>query len=262
MKIHVRLLGLGLLLLLWQPRHLSAQEAAPAPAPAPPCQDVLYMAEGSELRGQITATKDGGNTLVFRTWSGVEMDVARAKVKRIVQRCSGFKQTKLYDFKEKGWYHHTRGGFLVGGSYFGENAVGIQLHHSSGWMFNRLVGAGLGIGVDHFGTNGNDVVTYPIFAEFRSYLTARRIAPFVAINGGWAFAGSNPGEFGTVQTWSGGWMGQANIGYRIGNNFTISMGVRFQEKTRDWTTNTWRGSETGTDHIVHKRFVLGMGIVL
>ncbi|MFN0013407.1 MAG: hypothetical protein ACKVU2_02565 [Saprospiraceae bacterium] len=258
MKIDIRLLGLGLLL-MWQPRHLSAQEAAPAP---PPCQDVLYLNEGSQLRGQITATKDDGQTLVFRIWSGVEMDVPKAKVKRIVQRCSGYKITRPYDFKEKGWYHHTRGGFLIGASYFGESSTGIQLHHSSGWMFNRLTGVGLGVGVDHFGTNSNDVATYPIFAEFRSYLTARRIAPFVTINGGWAFAGNKDSDFGTEQTWSGGWMGQANVGYRIGNNFTISMGVRFQAKERDWTTTTWRGSETGTDHILHKRFVLGMGIVL
>jgi len=258
MKIHVRLLGLGLLL-FWQPRFLSAQETPVAPAK---CHDILFLTDGSQLRGQITATLDNGAILSFQTWSGLTMEFPRTQVKRIVQRCADSKSPKEYDFREKGWYHHTRGGFLVGQTYFGENVTGIQLLHSSGWMFSRHFGGGIGIGVDHFGFDGSDVATYPIFVEVRSYLAARRIAPYLSIGGGWAFSGTRTNDdFGRLETWSGGWMAQGDVGYRIGNNFTINLGVRLQQKQREWSSNWWT-FESGTDRILHTRFVVGAGLLL
>ncbi len=259
MKIHVRHVGLGLLLLLGQPWFLSAQETMTA-VPAK-CHDILYLSDGSQLRGQITATLDNGAILSFKTWSGLAMDIPRASVKRIVQRCSEDKLPKVYDFRETGWYHHTRGGFLVGQTYFGENVTGIQLLHSSGRMFSRLLGVGLGVGVDHFGLDGSDVATYPVFAEVRSYLTARRVTPYLALGAGWAFSGNRTtGDFGRLENWSGGWMAQGDVGYRIGNNFTINLGVRLQQKRREWSSNWWT-QESGTDRILHARFVVGAGLL-
>lgn len=189
------------------------------------------------------------------------MDIPRASVKRIVQRCSEDKLPKVYDFRETGWYHHTRGGFLVGQTYFGENVTGIQLLHSSGRMFSRLLGVGLGVGVDHFGLDGSDVATYPVFAEVRSYLTARRVTPYLALGAGWAFSGNRTtGDFGRLENWSGGWMAQGDVGYRIGNNFTINLGVRLQQKRREWSSNWWT-QESGTDRILHARFVVGAGLL-
>jgi len=260
MKNAIRLLGLGLLL-FWQPRFLTGQEANPA------CQDQLLLTDGSKLRGQIQALKANGDTLVFRTWNGIEFDLPKTQVRRIVQKCKdqpfARRQLRAYSFKEKGWYHHTRMAAMIGRAYYGENRTGFQLQHSSGWMFKRHLGAGLGIGFEMFDTKGNDAATYPVYAEVRSYLLPKSTTPYATLGAGWAFAGNNTNSrWNLNDSWRGGWLAQAEIGYRIGNNFTVHGGIRFQQKKRDWTSVWGQDSGFGVDRIVHKRLVLGIGLLL
>jgi len=256
MKISVRLLGLGLLL-LGQPRLLSAQEATTPP----PCRDVLYLRDGSVLRGQIIATKHDGVVFVFRAWGGAEMDIPRPDVLRIAQRCK-HDGARTYDFRETSWYHHSRLGLLIGQTYYGDNRAGPQIQHSSGRMFSRLLGVGLGAGIDVFDGQGNIPTTYPIFAEMRGYLLPQRITPFYALAGGWGFSGKNRfNDWGWNETWRGGWMAQATVGYRIGNNFTVQAGFRLQHIRREWSSNWW-GADSSTDRILHKRLTVGVGLLL
>lgn len=59
-------------------------------------------------------------------------------------------------------------------------------------------------------------------------------------------------------------MTQAEIGYRVGNHLIVHGGFRLQRKYRDWASN-WGGPEggiRGTDRILHKRLVLGLGLLL
>lgn len=246
---------LFLLMLLFGSMQSSAQETREN------CTDVVYLRNGSVFRGKISEYKTGGE-IVMTTWSGVTMTLPEANVKRIVQRCSSHKlQNKPYDFKEHGLYNATRLGLLIGKDYRSENATGFMLYHSTGWMFRRWIGAGVGAGVESYRPDGQDAVTYPVFAEIRGYFQAKNISPFYALGGGWGFAGNGSRDInGYTNDWSGGWMAKAQVGYRIGNNFVIYTGLSFQKKTRDWRS-TW-GGEWGTDRILHKRMELGLGIVL
>lgn len=262
MKINTRLLGLGLLLLLWQPRLLRGQDSKPD------CHDALHLAGGNKLIGQITAVKPG-DTLVFQAWSGTIFEIPRKEVIRIVQKCREKRGVargpRVYSFKENGWYHHTRGSVLVGQAYYGGNNIGVQVQHSSGWMFSRLLGAGLGTGIEQFDPGGSDAAVYPIFAELRGYLQPKPLTLFYNLGAGWGFAGQSSGERGGyTDSWRGGWLAQGEIGYRIGNHFTIHGGIRLQRKYRDWTSNNWWGpsDERGTDRILHQRFILGLGLLL
>lgn len=264
MKINTRLLGLGLLLLLWQPRLLRGQENPEN------CRDVLYMLGGNRLTGQITEIKPG-DTLVFKSWGGAVFQIPRKEVKRIVQDCRGTKGAsqgpRPYTFKERGVYHHSRGSVLIGQAYYGLDNVGLQIQHSSGWMFSRLLGAGLGTGIERFdpGSEASEASVYPLFAEIRGYALPKRLTPYYSIAAGWGFAGKNTGQrWGYTDTWRGGWMAQAEIGYRIGNHLIVHGGLRLQRKYRDWASN-WGGPEggiRGTDRILHKRLVLGLGLLL
>lgn len=261
MKIFVQILGLGLLL-FGQPRLLSAQETQQD------CQDILRIRGGSKLVGQIQSTKAGGDTLVFRTWNGIEFDVPKDQIQRIVQDCKNGRGNhplafRPYNFREKGLYNHTRAGFMIGQAYYGENRVGLQLQHSIGWMFRRYLGTGLGLGVDFFDSESNDPANYPVYAEVRGYLLPQNMTPYYAIGGGWAFTGQTNGEvWGQTETWKGGWMAFAEIGYRIGNNLTVHGGIRFQHKKREWT-NAWSpDTNFGVDRILYKRLMLGIGLVL
>lgn len=264
MQTMIRLFsGIGLLLLLLQPQRLSGQDTLSAPD----CQDMVFLRDGSKLRGQIDGTKHEGNTLTFRTWNNVVLDLPRSQVRRIVQRCGKNKlltqQPRVYDFRERGWYHHTRGGVMPGQTHTGYNTQGLFLHHSSGRMFSRMAGAGIGVGVEAFDPGGYDAATYPVFAEFRGYLLPKRITPYVSAAAGWAFSGKGNQDFWDQSSqWRGGWMAQIDIGYRIGNYFTLNCGLRLQQKKREWTSVWMPESFHGVDRILHKRLVVGIGILL
>lgn len=226
------------------------------------CQDIVYLRGGSEYRGKITEYAPGGN-LVIVTWNGVTMTVPADNVKRVVQRCkeSRRRQPRDYDFKERGLYNATRLGVLVGQTYVGEKATGASLYHSIGWMFNRWIGAGIGGGVETFSPDGFEAPSYPIFVEARGYFLEKNVTPFYTIGAGWAFTGKNAGsQWGYTDNWSGGWLAKMQIGYRLGNHFTMHGGLSFQKKTRDWRS-TW-GGEWGKDRILHKRLELGIGVIL
>lgn len=257
MKIFIRLLGLGLL--LGQPWLLSAQETA---APAPPCRDALHLHDGSVLRGQVVAVKNDGKTLHFRTWGGAEMDIPRQSVRYIRQRCRDEQGAKPYTFQEHGWYNHTRLGSLIGQTFYDGIRTGFQVQHSSGWMFSRLVGVGLGTGMEFFDGLGNEPAVYPVFAEVRGYLLPQRITPFYSLAGGWGFSGQKgTNAWGEDEDWKGGWMAQAIVGYRIGNHFSIQTGLRLQHRVREWSSNWWNPA-TNTDRLLYKRIMLGVGILL
>ncbi|MBL7774645.1 MAG: hypothetical protein JNK89_01510, partial [Saprospiraceae bacterium] len=172
MKTFSCLLGLGLLL-FGQPRLAFAQVADTTGAN---CQDIIRLQNGSIFKGRIEEIRDEGRILMFRTWSGVLFDIHREQIRRITQRCKPGHMD--YRFRERGWYHHTRGGALIGQADYTEHRVGAQLQHSSGWMFNRLLGAGLGTGVEFFDPPGNDAVNYPVFAEVQGFLLKKTVTPF------------------------------------------------------------------------------------
>ncbi len=254
--IVLHVIGLGLLL-LWQPRHLTAQQANH-------CNDRLDMYDGSRFQGQLEEVRANGDTLVFHLRTGPTLVLPRNHVRRIVQRCRDEKTARrAYDFKETGWYHHTRAGVLVGQSFAGGNTTGFNLQHSSGWMFSRHLGAGLGLGMEFFDPKGYDASSYPIFAEVRSYLLPRRVTPYFTLGAGWAFTGKASGErWGYIDDWKGGWMAQTELGYRIGNHLSVHFGLRLQRKYREWTSVWGPESGVGADRILHKRLVFGLGLLL
>lgn len=225
------------------------------------CTDIVYLDGGSVLRGKIVESDSAGN-FVMTTWNGVKMTFPTTSVKKIVQHCKEEKRSpKIYDFNEHGLYNATRFGTLVGQTYYGENAVGYTIYHSVGWMFNRWVGAGIGGGAEIFNPDGNEVATYPLFAEVRGYFQAKNVTPFYTISGGWAFTGNNSeSQWGYDENWKGGWLAKVQIGYRVGNHFTLHGGLSLQKKTRDWQS-VW-GGEWGQDRILHKRLELGIGLLL
>lgn len=225
------------------------------------CTDKVYLRDGSVLRGKITAYTQGvGYNLT--TWSGLEMNVPEGSVKKIVQRCKDDERgSRAYDFKERGLYNATRLSVLAGQNYSGQNSPGYSLHHSIGWMFSRILGVGIGGGVEIFNVDSGEPVTYPIFAEMRGYLQAKNVTPFFVLGGGWAFTGKNhQSQWGQTEQWSGGWHAKAQIGYRLGNHFTLFGGLNFQKKTRNWQTTWW--NEWGKDRMLHKRLELGIGVIL
>ncbi len=225
------------------------------------CTDIVHLKGGSVLKGTIVEQTPEGN-IVIATWNGVNMTFPMDRVRKIVQKCKEEKGLpKPYDFKEKGLYNATRMGILAGQTYLGENTGGFTLYHSVGWMFRRWLGAGIGGGVEMFNTDGPEPATYPIFGEIRGYFQQKNVTPFYMVGGGWAFAGKNSNDqWGNIDSWEGGWTTKMQLGYRLGNHFTLYGGLCFQKKVRNWDS-VW-GGERGQDRILHKRLELGIGLIL
>jgi hypothetical protein len=227
-----------------------------------PCVDVVYLKGGSIYQGRITARTQGEITMA--TWSGLEMKISESSVSRVIQRCKKLTRTteiRPYTFKDKGWYHATRVAVLTGQHYNGlDNAAGFLAQHSTGYQFCRLLGAGLGAGAEMFSpATSNDASTYPVFAEIRGYFIPRRISPFYAVGGGWGFTGTGAdGVNGWTNSWKGGGMWMAQLGYRLGNHFFMYGGVRFQRKTK----NAVSGFDNRVNKILHKRLEVGFGLLL
>lgn len=256
---HILLLFFALL-----PLAMQAQQSTPNEG----CVDLVYMKDGSIYRGKIVEQAPDG-PVVIQTWSGLIMHLPAKKVRRIVQKCPEDASSKHpaaprpYSFKERGWYNATHLSCVTGNTWNGGVATGFSLHNSTGYAFSRWIGLGLGLGVDTYSPyllNINQP-TYPVFLEARGYLMAKPVSPFYAAGAGWGIAGGGSDDrFGYTDSWSGGWMAKAQLGYRFGNYFSMFAGLRFQRQDRNWT-NTWDLSH-GKDRILHQRFELGFGLLL
>lgn len=225
----------------------------------PPCRDVLVLRDGSVYRGTITAYQHDGE-LEMTTWSGGKITVASKNVRKVKQQCSDEANSVAArakgGFREKGWYNAPR---LA--TYWADQQSGVGLQYSTGMQFNRMLGAGIGVGIEKLSDYYSyDVASFPIFAEARGYLTDKNIAPFYALGYGWALTRKGEdGDFeGSIDQWKGGLLSQWQIGLRIGDFFTVHTGLRFQRKTRSWSR--WWGTQ-GEDRIFQKRFEFGLGIV-
>lgn len=227
------------------------------------CQDVVYLKGGSIFRGTIT-DYNMSDMLTILTWSGTKMTIPARVVRKVVQECKGAKTRgeKVYDFKERGWYHCSRGSLL-----FGDQNTGISLQHSSGYRFNRFVSVGLGIGLENFGPNSVDPFIVPIYAETRGYLTNRRITPFYALGAGFSAIAREQqvvdfwGRENFEEDWKGGWTAQGSFGYRVGNHFIVSLGIRIQRLRLDWDNSAWGGGY-GINIYTKRRVELGVGLLL
>lgn len=223
--------------------------------------DVVRLRGGAVLRGQLVATKASGEVLVLRTDAGQELEIALSRVRRIRQRCAG---PAPYHFQGCGWYHHSRAGFLPGQLYTGKTTLALQVQHSSGWMFHRLLGAGIGTGFDFFDFTNGQPPLIPLFAEVRSYLLPRYASPFVALGAGIGFCVNQSQEDLAAWErlhWRGGPMAQALAGYRIGHHLTLHTGVRWQRLSARSEAWWWQGGQERLQ-ITHWRFMLGAGYLL
>lgn len=228
------------------------------------CKDKVKLINGDVYVGTITQ-RDSAGTLNITTWSGLNMTIPLSTIKQVEQECvpryaaqeaprRGPRERA--PIKEEGWYNATRLAVLTG-----QSGNGFSLQHSTGYRFSRWVNAGVGFGAESLSFFGEEPPCYPIFGEFRSYLMKGRVSPFVALGAGWGFMGKGEDDpfSGTIETWKGGQMGFAHIGYRFGNYFLIYIGIRMQAQEVTWD-RPWQGVR-GVDSIVKRRMEIGIGFL-
>lgn len=249
-------------------------------------KDVIYLKDGTAYWGSIV-TEEAGRRVFIRLSGGDIIVVKHENIEKIEkgvispvsdasisaeadnkhQKAAKKRQPgqstpagkKTYAFKEKGLYSATSLGanFADGGI---ENVVGLGFHHSSGYQINRMIGVGLGFGLDAYSLNRSEMVL-PVFAEARGYLSKKKIAPYYALSTGYGFALRNVSQ--SITEARGGWMIHPAIGIRLGAdkglNTTLDLGYRFQEASfvRTFLFN----GETEVRDVTYRRLMLRMGIL-
>lgn len=228
--------------------------------------DVVYLKNGSIFRGQIEyydvdtelrLRMDVDNVVVFDA----------KNIKRIVQESTTEESAttpihfkKTYDFKEKGLYYALNIGYIGGNSFFGNYTDAYNVHFQSGYQFHRLLGAGVGAGVDFYNVNLGSII--PVYVEARGYLRAKNVSPYYHVAAGMGFPvlSDNNNSFDSSK---GGYYLAPGMGVRFGgsaeSNLTIGLALQWQKAS--YTQNFGDGISKNVDKYTFRRFTFKIGVL-
>ena len=116
--------------------------------------DVVWLKDGSKLSGTIIKWILA-EEMEFQLLTGAVIVIPKSDIDRVMQdipytsherqlRVQEPREPKPYTFREEGWYHNTSG-FLSG-----TDPGGAGLHHVMGFRLNRMLGFGLGMGIETY----------------------------------------------------------------------------------------------------------------
>lgn len=221
--------------------------------------DVVYLKNGSEFRGQIIEYVPGSH-LSMKILGGPELTFEDSKIDRIVQEVLNQKvRNRDYNFKEEGFYNFTSISNFNSRSNFGDIFVGFGAHTVSGYQINRLIGLGLGFGIDNYEVSFAKRVV-PLYLEARGYLLKKNISPYYSMNMGWGFP-LKQDNFGVNET-AGGMYINPSIGVRFGgkktSNFILDAGYKYQRASY---ISRFDDVNVTKDTYDFKRIVVRLGIL-
>lgn len=236
----------------------------------------VYLRDGSIYIGKILdAVPD--KSIRLELYDGVAVTILNSNIKKIIEtNRGGNRKTEhySYEFRETGLYNVNYISITGGSGIEGNSNLGFGMSSSFGYMFNKYIGLGIGIGIDKFDVlnikNANSYYynylespftnTYPLFVETRGYFYGEMNAYYYSLSAGYGFINKNE-DFGVLEA-HGGLMYYPAIGIRFGGkkhfNFCIDFGVKIQKA--DFVVQNF--FESGTDHyfVNYKRFTLRLGI--
>lgn len=245
-----------------------------SPDSNPLVYEVLYLKDGSVLKGRIKDIQKGGR-LIFELSKGLEMTFEEDEIKKIVQETYSpptggprIKPKRNYEFQEKGMYSAAH--LAIGnGNLSGNLAVGLGLDYSMGYQVIRQFGVGANVGLGSYAFfDGTDNFFTPSL-ELRGYLTKKVAAPYYSILAGYGFPFKNKSQA-TVEGMpveetlvrEGGMYFHPSIGIRAGAtkgaNVVIDIGYAFQKayfEERLFNTDILKRD------VNYRRFTLRVGLV-
>jgi hypothetical protein len=160
-------------------------------------QDILYLKDGSVIRGQM---KQEGDRFRIKLLGGTELVYQQGQIDSMKKE--DVRKAQLYDIKHH-YYRHDRGyrnmtefGFIYGTNlkeqlenyyyyYQPTDDVGISLHTMNGYQIWPYLYVGAGVGIERFITYRQTFV--PVYLRLSSEFIKRRVTPYVFIDAGYAF---------------------------------------------------------------------------
>ncbi|MGB4850270.1 MAG: hypothetical protein WBP41_20260 [Saprospiraceae bacterium] len=228
--------------------------------------DIVWLKDGSRLTGTILKW-DLERGMDFKLSTGAEITILKKDIHRVMQdvqkaddsgllnpKYSYPRTPKPYAFREKGWYQNSSG--FINVSYYG----GAGIHHAMGYRFNRLLGVGLGTGIEsHDFSSIRNII--PIYAEARGFLIPQRISPYYALKIGYGIA-LKDGSRGITKA-VGGFHFSPEFGVRFGGgDVSYYLGIEYKIQNATFTTDGFDFSGLKfTDKISYRRVELRTGLL-
>jgi hypothetical protein len=105
-----------------------------------------------------------------------------------------------YKQRNSGIYYQLLTGLMVGKAHqYSENVASFAAWFSSGYKFDRKLGAGLGAGLNYYSQQRH----IPLYLDIQGDLLAGRVTPYYQLNVGWSWADERE-SFSTVEKVEGG----------------------------------------------------------
>ncbi|MDQ3141183.1 MAG: hypothetical protein M3Q56_02935 [Bacteroidota bacterium] len=221
----------------------------------------VHLKDGSVLIGNLSGLHSETQEYQLTLREGITMNIPSNVIKKIVHKGLRKSDVFSYEFKEHGLYNVTSIMSFSGRGYEANDfVIGAGIHSSTGWMFNRYIGLGLGIGWENFGREFSQNLI-PLFTEVRGYFFGKQNAYYYAVGTGYTFAIKNKNE--GIRNTSGGWMWQPSLGIRLGSkkhfNPCFEIGFKFQKEHIDYQP-LWEGELQNSYVHYYKRLTLKFGI--
>ena len=227
--------------------------------------DVVWLKDGSKLSGYIMKW-ELARGMEFKLITGAEVILPKAEITRVYQDIPFATQVQSdptrymhadhsYRFREEGIYN-TFSCFL-NFSDFG----GAGVHYSIGYRFSRILGVGIGTGIETNDFNQSRGVI-PLYAEARGFFLPKKISPYYALKVGYGFAQRN--ELNGVTEAKGGLYFSPEFGVRFGGkavNYYMGLEYKILNATFTNTGWSWDGQGTFTDKVSYRRVEFRTGLL-
>ena len=244
---------------------LMSQEVQDTFQSSAPIVDNVWLKDGSTLSGTILKW-ELARGMEFKLITGATLIIPKTEIAQVNQGVPfsmmdpsvysrKLRGPKPYAFREHGLYN-TFSVFLNL-----SNRGGAGVHYSMGHRFNRLLGVGLGFGIEtHDFDHYRNIM--PVFVEARGFLLKKKITPYYALKVGYGFALKNVPN-GEIDA-KGGFHFSPEIGVRFGGksvNYYLGIEYKLQNATYTTQFNPWEGQGIYTDELGYRRFEMRTGIL-
>lgn len=244
-------------LLFASPAFLLSQEVVPSGEMV----DVVLLNDGSQLTGHIVQW-DIDRGMEFQLITGAKVMLSKADIRKVTQQqllgeilpmlTQRQRLEKPYRFRETGLYQSFS--MFLNTSFLG----GMGAHYSIGHRVNRMLGIGVGLGIE-----SNEVGAWravvPLTLEARGFFKPAKISPYYAIKAGYGFAVQD-GEFSFAKA-TGGLHLSPELGLRFGSGQVCPyFGVQYKIQKASYLYS-WNPDEFRNDQITYRRMDFRFGIL-
>jgi hypothetical protein len=235
-------------------------------AQAPVAPDLLYLKDGSVIRGTLIESIAGSHVR-FQIQEGEVRQYPIAEVAST--KVSNRPHLLPHEMNFIGFSHFSNIGVMIGRDGYYNDKGNLSLQTINGARFGKHFSAGIGTGLEGFGF-GTQV---PLFAHVRHSLSNGAIRPYVDGMAGYSFILTprrNDWEDIDYQGTQGGFTAGVGAGIKMMTNhrfgLTLGMGYRFQQITRDYLDPWWNNGGISFEPVLEQkefhRFELRFGIFL